>query len=59
MSNEYDNLPEEIKSILDSFDDDKDIYAECMRIEAELNNVGWSFDYDLGGNCFNIKEIVK
>ena len=32
---EYENLPQEIKNIVDSWDDNKELYAECNRIQKE------------------------
>ena len=53
---EYDQLPEKIKSILNSFDDNKESYSECEKIRSKLNLVGWDCDYDLSGTIFDVKE---
>lgn len=53
---EYDNLPEEIKTIVDSYDEDGDLYAECSRIQEELEQIGWTCDYYLDGIIYDVKS---
>ncbi len=55
----YDNLPDNIKAILDSWDDNKELYSECERIQAELECSNWTCDYDLSGQIFNVQPINK
>ena len=47
-----------IKSILDSFDHDECPYAECKRIKAELNALGWDCSYGLDGSIHMIKPLT-
>lgn len=54
---EYDNLPAKIKAILDTHNEEKDVYKEAKRIQGELNAIGWTCDYGLCGGIFDIKEI--
>jgi hypothetical protein len=56
MEEEYDNLPQEVKDILDSFDIDKDAYKECDRIIDELNEIGWTADYGLSGEIYDVMK---
>ena len=49
-------LPDHIEAILDSFDENTDAYQECRRIEGELNEVGYSCDYDLSGEIYTVWE---
>ena len=56
---EYDNLPDNIKAIVDSWDDNKDLYAECRRIQAELECNDWTCDYGLDGEIFDVKPLTK
>jgi len=51
---EYDNLPKEIKNIVDSWDDNKDLYSECDRIKKELEQKSWTCDYGLDGTLHNV-----
>lgn len=58
-SHEYEQLPENVKCVIDSFDEDCDFYLECKRISNELNLIGWQCDYDLSGQIFDVKPINK
>jgi len=49
--------PEEVKTILASFDEDNDAYNECERIVKELNAIGWNADYYLQGELFNLQKL--
>jgi len=51
---EFDMLPTEIKDIINTYDDNKDLYLECKRIKCELNIIGWDCEYDLDGQIYNI-----
>lgn len=55
---EYDNAPEKIKAILDSYDEDcENSYKECERIINELENEGYTADYDLSGELFDLEKL--
>ncbi len=53
---EYDLLPEEIKNILDTYDENKSLYQECQRIKEELEQVNWTCEYGLDGQIYDIKH---
>ena len=57
--NEYDTLPQHIKDIVDSWDDNKDLYQECSRIKCELEINGYTCDYGLDGQVYDIKPLNK
>ena len=52
---EYDNFPQEIKNIVNSYDDNESLYKECVRIKLELESIGWTCDYDLSGEVYDVK----
>lgn len=54
---DYDNLPEDVKNIVDSYDDNNDKYSECRRIKAELEQIGWTCDYGLEGEVYDVEKI--
>lgn len=54
---EYDNLPTSIKNIVDSWDDNKELYTECRRIKSELESVGWTCDYGLCGEVDTVRKM--
>jgi hypothetical protein len=57
---EYGNLPQGIKDIVDSWDDNKELYTECNRIQKELENLGWTCDYGLDGEMvYDVKQVDK
>lgn len=54
---EYDNLPQEVKDILDSFDmNEADSYEECRNIICKLEDIGWTADYGLSGEIYDVKN---
>lgn len=55
---EYDALPQEVKDIFNTHDGDES-YEECERIKNELNQIGWTCDYDLGAVIFDVKPIPQ
>lgn len=55
---QYDNLPSDVKSIVDSWDDNKELYAECARIKDELNYLGWTCDYGLDGEVYDVRPNI-
>lgn len=52
-----DLLPPVVQDILDTFDEDKEKYAECERVVELLEKVGWTADYGLSGTLFNLEEL--
>ena len=54
---QYDNAPQEVKTILDTYNENKDSYAECERIIKELNVIGWDADYYLDGILFDLTKL--
>lgn len=55
----YDELPQDVKDILMTFNEDKDAYQECERISKELLKIGYVCDYDLSGSIYHIAPIGK
>ena len=53
----YDNLPQRIKDIVDSWDDNGDLYVECKRVQEELEQEGWTCDYGLDGEIYEVKQV--
>ena len=59
---EYENLPENVKSIVDSWDENEDLYKECARIKSDLNLIGWTCSYGLDGMVYDVtrsKRMLK
>lgn len=51
----YENFPDEVKCIVDSWVEDSNPYEECARIKAELECIGWTCDYGLSGEIYDVK----
>ena len=52
----YTDAPEDVKAILNSFDFDSDPYKECDRLLNALEPLGYSFDYGLDGEPYNLSK---
>ena len=57
--NKHETLPQHIKDIVYSWDDNKDLYQECGRIKLELEQNGYTCDYGLDGQVYDIKPLNK
>jgi len=51
----YESLPELVKEVILTFSDNS--YAECVRLEAELKQLGYTFDWGLDAEPFNLRLI--
>jgi len=51
------NVPEEILTIIESFDEDKDRYKECARVLEALELKGWTFEYGLDAEPYDLKQL--
>ena len=51
---QYDALPEDVKNILSTLNEDLDQYEECTRITKELNSIGWTCSFGLDGVIDNV-----
>ncbi len=50
--------PEEVQTIINSFDDNKGLYRECERLLIELEPLGYSFEYGLDGSPYNLTKTI-
>ena len=50
-------IPKNIQHILDTFNHDKDNYSECQRILNEITPLGYSFEYGLDGEPYNLIKL--
>ncbi len=51
-------VPEEVKAILGKYEHAED-YPELGELVAELNAVGFTCDYDLGGTVFGLRALPQ
>ena len=59
MAESYEALPQNIKDIVDSWDDNKDLYKECARIVDELEAVGYTAEYGLCGEIHSVMSFEQ
>lgn len=57
---QYHLLPQEVQDLLLEFGMTNEFtYETCRRLITELNNLGWTCDYDLSGEPFDLKKLDK
>lgn len=54
----YEELPQEVQDVLMTNDGDFD-YEDCKEFVEKLNKLGYTCDYYLDAECFNLRKIVK
>lgn len=53
-----DALPNDVRAILDKNEHTED-YPELSEMIAELEALGWTADYDLGGTVFDLRPMTE
>ena len=59
LATEYDALPKQVQDILESYDNNADLYKECVRIERVLSSVGYQCNYNLRGTIYDVNPKPK
>jgi hypothetical protein len=55
----YEEIPEAVQQILETYDEDApNGYAELNRLLEEVQQIGWTFDYGLDAEPFDLHQIV-
>lgn len=54
----YDELPQEVREILSFYELEEMDYLTCENLLKELNAVGYTFEYGLSAEPFNLKKIL-
>lgn len=59
-SEKYDNLPNNVKQIVDTYDDNGDHIKQCKQMISELEEIGWTGDYDFSGwfDCWKNNSYI-
>jgi hypothetical protein len=52
-----DKIPQAVHEILDEWDENAEPYAECRRINDQLKPLGYTFDWGLAGEPYNLRTI--
>lgn len=53
----YENLPTEVIAILEKFSSKINNYKNCENLITELEKIGYSCEYDLSGELFNLIKL--
>jgi hypothetical protein len=59
LATENDALPKQVQDILESYDNNADLYKECVRIERLFSSVGYQCNYNLRGTIYDVKPKPK
>jgi hypothetical protein len=54
---QYKTLPIEVQNVLAKYDDDNQTYENCENLKNALEKVGYTCDYDLGAQPFDLKKL--
>ncbi len=49
-------LPENVLKIIETFEELT--YSECRRIKTELEKVGYTVNYDLSGELYDLQKLT-
>lgn len=55
MFEQYELLPIEVQAILDKYSEKENDYENCSNLVDELEQVGWTCDYGLDAEPFNLR----
>lgn len=55
LFNDIPSLPQEVQSVILSFEDET--YDECSRVQTELEALGYTFEWGLGAEPYNLRKI--
>ena len=50
-------LPENVKAIIDKFNQSENDYNECQNLVSELESVGYTCDFGLDAVPFNLRKL--
>jgi hypothetical protein len=51
-------LPNDVQAVIQSWDCNEDEYNECSRLEHELEPLGYTFDWYLDGEPYNLRKVA-
>jgi len=53
----YDEIPDEVKAILEEYEMEDADYDTLENLKSELEEIGYTIDYDLGGTPYDLRKI--
>jgi len=54
LQGKYEDIPQNIRTIIETFDDNKDGYKECARLVDECKKEGYHLDYGLDADVYDL-----
>lgn len=56
---QYDELPQEVKDVLESFDEESEVdtYEQLKLIIEKLKPLGYTCEYGLSGELYNLRKL--
>ena len=57
LFDDYENLPTEVLTILENFGSEPCSYKNCENLITELKKIGYSCEYGLDGEPFNLVKL--
>ena len=55
----YEELPQDVKAIIDSYNESEDNYTELSRMQQELKAIGWFMDYYLNAEITELRPMTE
>ena len=59
IAEQYDTLPQIVKDVLDKYATDENDYESCANLVKELNTIGWTCEYYLDAEPYNLRKLIK
>jgi hypothetical protein len=53
----YDEIPDDVKAILEQYEMEDADYDTLENLKSELEEIGYTIDYDLGGTPYDLRKI--
>jgi hypothetical protein len=57
LFNDFDNLPDDVKIIINDFNQSDNDYINCQELVDKLNKVGYTCEFGLDSIPFNLTKI--
>lgn len=54
----YETLPDNVKSIINSYENEENDYNTCQRLIDDLEEVGYTCEFGLDAEPFNLQKIL-
>jgi hypothetical protein len=56
---QIETLPKEVQAILDKYCDGDNTYDKCAELVAELETVGYTCEYGLDAEPYDLQKIIQ